>query len=190
MQLSVRCCMLPLRRIQAKMKRSVVLFLLLVASVAPAVMHAQVSAYGEFSASKMYGPTPDQAFLYGATTGLVIDGPRKGKLLLSADLQGRFLAGSSRKYNGVSIGPRVSFPLRHGRLTPYAEFLFGFARYSSPTQIASTDASIQINGGVAKAISSRLDIIADYSYAQYYGNGGEFNPKTFGVGLMYHFVKR
>lgn len=182
--------MLPSRRIPAKMKRSAVLLVLLAALAAPALLHAQVSAYGEFSATRMYGPSPDQAYLYGATTGVVVDGPQKGHVLLSADIQGRFVDGSGRSYNGVTVGPRFAIPMHHGRLTPFAEFMVGFARYKSPTQAASTDATIQVNGGVAKAVNARWDIVADYSYAQYYGLGGEFNPKTISLGLMYHFVKR
>lgn len=191
MQLSARYCMLPLRRIPRKMKRFVLLFLLLTAGALPAALHAQVSAYGEFSATRAYGPSADQnAYLYGVTTGVVIDGPRKGPVLLSADIQGRFVEGSGRNFNGVTVGPRVSFPMHHGRLTPFAEFMVGFARWKSPTQTASTDSTIQINGGVAKAVNARWDIVADYSYSQFYGYGGEYNPKTVSLGLVYHFVKR
>jgi opacity protein-like surface antigen len=44
--------------------------------------------------------------------------------------------------------------------------------------------------GVAKQVSSRWDISVDYSYSQYYALGGEYNPKTFSVGAVFHFVKR
>jgi opacity protein-like surface antigen len=71
----------------------------------------------------------------------------------------------------------------------------GFARYNNTIYTyqpmgATTDGQIQINGGVAKQVSPRWDVSVDYSYSQFYALGGEYNPKTFGVGLIYHFVKR
>jgi len=56
--------------------------------------------------------------------------------------------------------------------------------------VPTTDSQIQINGGLAKRVSPRWDISVDYSYSQYYALGGQYNPKTFSVGAIYHFVKR
>ena len=83
------CCMLSFGGF-VLMKRGWFVLLLVVGFAAPAVSHAQVSAYGEFTASKLLnGPQGD--FLYGATTGIIVDGPKVKRMLISADIQGRFV---------------------------------------------------------------------------------------------------
>jgi hypothetical protein len=93
--------------------------------------------------------------------------------------------------NGVTLGPRVSLPLqRFGGLSPFAEFLVGFARYNDGANNATTDETFQTNAGVTKRVSKRWDTVVDYSYAQYGANFGEFNPKNYSVGALFHFNKR
>jgi opacity protein-like surface antigen len=157
---------------------------------------AQVSVYGEFSVSDLHNLVSTD-YLYGGTAGLLYDGPTVFKhLLISADIQGRFVRKSptaslnAELYNGITVGPRFSVPLKHG-ISPYGEFLVGFARYDSGAVGGSTtDSTIQVNAGVAKKLTSRFDLVADYSYAQYYGLGGQYNPKTYSIGGIFHFTRR
>jgi opacity protein-like surface antigen len=132
--------------------------------------------------------------LYGFTGGLIVDGPTWHHMTISADIQTRTVRKSGESLTGAGAGPRFSFPLKHG-FTPYGEFLVGFARYNNSIYTyepmgSTTDGQIQVNGGVAKKVSPRWDISADYSYSQYYALGGEYNPKSFSVGAIFHFVKR
>ena len=175
--------------------------LLLLAGVAvPCESHAQSSAslYAEFSTSRFHNLIADN-YLSGGTVGIVFDAYKYKRLLIGGDVQGRFLAGSGESYNGISVGPRVGLPLHVFRLTPYGEFLVGFARFNGNAQTAiyngtggnqSTDGEIQLNVGVTKQLSSRWDAMVDYSYSQYYAYGGQYNPKTFSAGAVYHFANR
>jgi Outer membrane protein beta-barrel domain len=173
------------------MKRGWIVFLLLVGFAAPVVSHAQVSAYGEFSASRFFGPPTQQEYLYGVTAGVLIDGPLMAhKVLLSGDIQGRFLGKNGERSDGLTVGPRISFEIHKMKLSPFAEFLVGFARFNDGNNNSSTDGAIQMNGGVTRQLSPRWDAVVDYSYSQFYYNGGEFNPKTLSLGAVYHFVKR
>ena len=155
----------------------------------PVAAHAQ-DIYGQFSASQMtsLAGTND---LYGATTGVLLDGPTLfHHMVISADIQGRFVGKSGEKLDGITAGPRFTFSEAHG-ISPYGEFLVGFARYNNPAEgNPTTDSTIQINAGVAKRISSHWDLSLDYSYAQYYALGGEYNPKTYSFGTVFHFKKR
>jgi hypothetical protein len=177
------------------MKYGWVVLLLLVAGLMPGKAKAQAEVYGEFSASYLseVGITTRTDVLYGETVGLVIDGPTWHHTVISADIQGRFVRKSGIAMNGAAAGPRFTIPLKHG-WAPYGEFLFGFSRYNStfvPNQTgATTDAQLQVNGGVAKKVSPHWDVYADYSYSQYYAFGGALNPKSFGAGAIFHFVKR
>ncbi len=181
-----------------KFGRSMVLYLagMAIFGGAWSVAGAQVALYGEFSASDLHNLVSTD-YLYGGTAGLLYDGPTLFKhVLVSADIQGRFLRKSQTSplnaelYNGITIGPRFSVPLKHG-ISPYGEFMVGFARYNSGAVGGSTtDSTIEINAGVAKKLTPRLDLVADYSYAQYYGLGGEYNPKTYSIGGIFHFTKR
>lgn len=155
---------------------------------------AQVAFYGEFSESVM---TNEHTTFYlpGVTAGVLLDGPTVlHHLTISADLQGRFLNKSSARVNGVAGGPRFTLALKHG-WAPYGEFLVGFARYYNngfPQDVpgSTTDSLIQTNGGVARRISPHFDAVMDFSYEQYYAMGGEYNPKTASVGVIYHLNKR
>jgi len=160
----------------------------MVASLAsPRASQAQVSLYGDFSATYLHNLVSSST-LYGATTGILVDGPSIKRMLISADLQGRFVAGSGKSLNGLTVGPRFSFPTHN--FTPFAELLVGFARIDNGAGPKSTDSTFQINGGIAKRLTPRLDAVVDYSYAQYFYGGGQYNPKTFSIGAIYHFTKR
>jgi hypothetical protein len=171
------------------MKHGWAVLLLLVGVIAPGAAHAQASIYGEFSASELKNPSTTN-ILYGATTGLLYDGAKiHNRVIVAADIQGRFLHKSGENLNGITIGPRFEIPLAHG-FAPYGEFMIGFARYNDPNNSASSDATMQLNSGLAKQMSPHVDLVGEYSYAQYYGLGGAYNPKTFSVGIIYHLVKR
>jgi len=174
------------------MKYGWVVLLLLVAGLMPGKANAQAEVYGEFTATRISSAV-NTDMLYGAATGLVIDGPKWHRMQISADILGRFVGKSGLSLNGVGAGPRFTFPLKHG-WAPYGEFLFGFARFNNTIYTnqlgATTDGQLQVNGGLAKRVSPRWDIYADFSYSQYYALGGQYNPKSFGLGAMYHFVKR
>ncbi len=156
------------------------------------------SVYAEFNTSRFHNLVSD-TYLNGATAGLVFDVLKGRGMMLSGDLQGRFLAGAGRQYSSASIGPRVSVPVRPFHLVPYGEFLLGYARFSGNAQDASfntsagnqtTDSEIQLNAGVSKQVSPHFAAMVEYSYSQFYAYGGQFNPKTFSAGAVYHFAKR
>jgi hypothetical protein len=176
-----------------RMKYVWVLLLLAAGVVAPRAAQGQAELYGQFSVSDLANPSYTD-YLYGATTGILVDGPTLfHHVLLSADIQGRFVRKTNESLNGVTVGPRFSLPLKKHGLTPYGEFMVGFARFNSTYNFISgktTDAELQVNAGVAKRVSPRWDVSLDYSYAQYYADGGEYNPKTFSAGAIFHFVKR
>jgi len=163
--------------------------LLLTTLAMPRASHAQAAVYGEFSISDLHNAFTTN-LLYGATTGVLIDGPTFHHVVLSGDIQGRFVRKSGESLNGINIGPRFSIMMKHG-IVPYGEFMVGFARYNDPTnQGVTTDSTMQVNTGVGKRVSPRFDLVADYSYSQYYALDGEFNPKTFSIGTIFHFNKR
>jgi hypothetical protein len=171
------------------MKHVWVVLLLLAGVLAPRDAHAQAAFYGEFSLSDFTNLNSTN-YLPGATVGFLYDGTKiYGKVIVSADIQGRFVSKNGQSLNGITIGPRFTVPVRHG-FDPYGEFTVGFARYHDPTNAASTDATMQINAGLAKQVSSHFDGVVDYSYAQYFGLGGQYNPKTFSIGAIYHLTKR
>ena len=182
------------RRRNKAMKYSWVVLLLLVAGMAPRKANAQAEVYGQFSVSDLTNPVSTD-LLYGVTGGLIVDGPTWHHMVISADIQVRSVRKSGESLTGAGAGPRFSFPLKKHGLTPYGEFLVGFARYNNTIYTyqpmgATTDGQIQVNMGVAKKVSPRWDVSVDYSYSQYYALGGEYNPKTFSAGVIYHFVKR
>jgi hypothetical protein len=171
------------------MKHGWVVLLVLVGVMVPRAAQAQVAVYGEFSVSDFASPTGTN-YLPGVTAGLLYDSAKiYNRVTVAADLQGRFVRVKGQSLNGITIGPRFEVPLRHG-FSPYGEFLFGFARYDSDSTGASSDGTLQINAGLARQFSPHIDGVVEYSYAQYYGLSGEYNPKTFSIGAVYHLTKR
>jgi hypothetical protein len=171
------------------MRKLVCLLALIAGIVAPNMAHSQVSFYGDFSASKLtylYNTN----VLYGPTVGTFINVATLGPVKLAADLRGTFVGASGVRLDGIVVGPRIATSVKFLKLKPYAEFMVGFARYNNGlNQVASstTNAEIQINGGVDRPVAKLFDWrVFEYSYSQYYGLSGEYNPKTFSTGVVFH----
>ena len=159
----------------------------------PQALHAQASVYGEGSASELQGG-PGGDYLYGGTAGLLFDGPTiLKKLLISGDIEARYVGNAGERLVGVAIGPRISFAIDRLKLNPYGEFMVGFARYRPSTAAgvqSTTDSQWQANMGLSRRVAARLDVVADYSYSQYGTNDGQFNPKSYSAGVIVHLSKR
>lgn len=171
------------------MKKLVCLLVtLLAAFVAPEMAHSQVSFYGNFSASKLTYLSNTNV-LYGPTIGSFIDVKKLGPVNLGGDIRASFVGAGGIRLDGVVVGPRVSTSVKFLKLKPYAEFMVGFARYNNGLNTvasSSTDSEIQINGGVDRPVARLCDWrVFEYSYAQYYGLGGQYNPKTFSTGIVF-----
>ena len=149
----------------------------------------QVSVYADLSASKLTSPS-STSVLFGPTVGVSAVFAEPGRFHLAGDLRASFVGGGQR-LDGIGIGPKVSVTVkRFARYEPYAELLVGFARYNdgpgSPFK-TSTDGELQVNAGVDRAVRGNFDWrVFEFGYAQYYGLGGVFNPKTFSTGVVYH----
>jgi hypothetical protein len=168
-------------------------FMVLLLFVFHSRAQAQFSAYMAFTASDLHnGPSGDE--LYGGTAGALFDGSKLfHRVLLSGDVQVRDVNDGGERLAGLGIGPRVSLPLEKIGLAPYAEFLVGFARYRASTKPGAentTDDQWQTNAGVAKHMTPRFDLVAEYSYSHYGADIGEYSPKSFSIGTVFHFTKR
>jgi len=177
------------------MKHGWAVLLVLAAVMAPRASRAQASVYGEFSTSKLTNLLGTN-YYYGGTGGVLYDGTRIfHRVILAADVQARFVNENGHSLNGVAVGPRFEWPIHHN-YAPYAEFLVGFDRfvnndpYCTCNTTGTTDSAIQINGGIAKQVSSHFDVNAEFGYSQFYAFGGQFNPKTVSIGAIYHFKGR
>jgi hypothetical protein len=152
---------------------------------------AQVSAYVDFSASKLTGLGTNGSeatnVLYGPTIGLTAHVAGLKRLQFAADLRAGFY-GSGQKLDEIALGPKASLGVR--KFTVYTEFLVGFGRYNDGlghSASASTDAQIELNSGIDRRVTKRFDWrVFEYGYEQYYGLGGNYNPKTFSTGLVFH----
>ena len=164
--------------------------LLLLAGLALAPRaQAQAAIYGEFSGTVLTNLVGTN-YAFGGTTGVLVDVAALHHIVISGDVQGRFLHDSTENFDSVTIGPRLEIPLRGG-IVPYGEFMIGFARYNNNgLRVSTTDSTIQLNSGIAKRVSPHWDGVLEYSYSQYYALGGQFNPKTFSIGAIYHLSKR
>lgn len=162
-----------------------------VASAVPAV--SQVSAYAEFSASKLTGgiSTQTTSVLYGPTFGITAQLANKPRLKFYGDVRAG-LYGTSQRLDGVAVGPKIGYPIK--KFEAYAEALVGFARYNDGLgnkASATTDAQIQFNFGADRRVTERLDWrVFEFGYEQYYALGGVYNPKTFSTGVVVHLGKR
>lgn len=171
-----------------------VVLVVMAAAVMPRGAKAQAEFYGGFADAKMTNLATSYT-IPGFNVGLNIDGPKFAKRLqLAADIDGRFLNTSTAKLNSAGAGPRVTVNLGHG-WAPYGAFLIGFGRYyssgaHSDAAGSSTDSQLEYNVGVAKRVSPRFDVYGEFSYTNYFGNGGEYNPKVFSGGVIFHLVKR
>ncbi|SNT37860.1 hypothetical protein SAMN05421770_11013 [Granulicella rosea] len=148
---------------------------------------AQTSAYVDFTASK-FTNLVDTNYLYGPTFG--VSGHLVGtkRVALSYDVRGQIL-GTSQKYDSVAVGPRAQIHFKS--FVPYGEFLIGFARYNDGAGHSSTDSEIDANAGVERTIKGPVSWrIFEYGYKEYFGLGGQFNPKSFSTGVAYAIGKR
>jgi hypothetical protein len=164
------------------------MFLVGLALVKPA--SSQVAVYADFSASKLTGGLTSTTtnFLYGPTIGLTALVGTKKNINLSGDLRTGFYGNGSR-LSEISVGPKVGLDVK--RFEAYTEILVGFARYNDGAGNASTDAQTEVNFGLDMQGKGRLDWrVFEFGYEQYYGLGGEFNPKTFSTGVVVHLGKR
>ena len=152
--------------------------------------HGQVSVYADLSASKLTNLT-NTYVLVGPTVGVSFALLDALHLHLGGDLRGSFLGGAQRLDSFV-VGPKASFHYRG--FDPYAEFLVGFGRYNNGqgTRTSGTsDGLLEINAGFDRKVTEHFDFrIFEFGYAQYYALGGQFNPKTFSTGVVYHLGKR
>jgi hypothetical protein len=172
------------------MKKLIGLLVVLTAgSAAPRTAHCQISFYGDFSASKLTYLSNTNV-LYGPTVGSFIGVASARHINFSADIRGTFVGAGGVRLDGVVVGPRVATAIKFQKLKPYAEFMVGFARYDngqSAVASSSTDSEIQVNTGVDRPVARVIDWrVFEYSYAQYYGLGGQYNPKTFSTGIVFH----
>jgi len=152
--------------------------------------HAQVSAYADFTASKLTNLT-GTSVLYGPTIGLTANLVPLSRVKIGVDLRGSFLGGSQR-LDGLALGPIFTFSIKG--LKPYAEILVGYARYNDglgTSTSATTDGQLNFAGGIDKHITDHFDWrIVEYEYEQYYALGGQYNPKNFSTGVVYHFASK
>jgi hypothetical protein len=175
------------------MKYGWVVLLVLAGVMLPNAAQAQTSVYAEFTASNLQGG-PKGDYLYGGQAGVLIDGPTLfHQVLLQADIQGRFVTKNGEALNAVLVGPRFSVAPKKKyfyKLSPFAEFNVGFARYNDGSNNSSTDGLFSTQGGVTRPITSHLDAVLDYSYAFYGYNFGCYQPQSYSGGVLYHFTKR
>ena len=174
------------------MKKLMVAVLLLAGAVMmPLAAQGQAAVYGTFTVDKMQNLVSDNE-LYGATVGVFAEGPKVLKVLtLGGDVEGRFVHKSDFNYDTATIGAHVSVPFCWS-LRPYAGFNFGFGRIKNlqDQPQPTTDGLIEFKGGLSKKISGHFDVVGEFSDSQFYAFDGEYNPKAFNLGLVYHFDKR
>ncbi len=164
------------------------LLALSLAAACPA--QSQVSAYGEFTAAKLTNLVGTNV-LYGPTIGLTATLVPLSHIQIGVDLRGSFLGGSQR-LDGLALGPKFTFAFKG--MHPYAEILVGYARYNDGKGTASsatTDGQLAAVGGIDRHITQHIDWrIVEFEYQQYYALGGQYNPKNFSTGLVYHFAAK
>jgi hypothetical protein len=175
------------------MKYGWAVLLLLMGLALPHAAQGQASVYAEGTASDLNGGLGNN-FLYGGTIGLVYDGPTIFKrVVVSADIQARDVEQNGERLIGVTVGPRFAYQMKKWKLAPYGEFNVGFGRFRAANgqpSFNTTDNLWQAEMGVTKQLTPRFDVVADYDYSQYGANNGEYNPKTFSAGVVFHFEKR
>lgn len=159
---------------------------------------AQISVYADFSADRMTNlQTSKTAF--GTTFGVQGEVYRHGPARIYGDIQGFYYNGQGVEVNsdrlqlgGAEVGPKVGFVVR--RFEPYAGVLVGFARYNDGRgnrNSGTTDTQIDGIFGLDLRLTRRLDYrVFEFDYKRYSADGGEFNPKVFSTGVVFHIGKR
>jgi hypothetical protein len=154
---------------------------------------AQVGAYALFTGANLdttqtTGTPPSvtttniSTKLFGPTLGFYGDLPTP-VVKIGVDLRGELLNGSGKQhYNGVG-GPRIAVDLPVIKLTPYAEFLFGFGSYKTTTPNATSHIDYEYVVGVDRKLFALLDWrIVEFSYCNYYN--GAVPTKALSTGLV------
>ena len=162
-------------------------FMLGVAVARPA--SAQISVYADFSASKLTGgiTTTTTTVLYGPTIGLTAQLASKKRMRVYGDVRTGYYSNGVH-FTEAAIGPKLGLEMK--KFEAYGEVLVGFGRYDNGGA-NSTDAQTEANFGLDLKGSGMLDWrVFEFGYQQYYGMGGEFNPKTFSTGVVVHLGKR
>jgi hypothetical protein len=156
---------------------------------------AQMAVYAELSGSRLRN-LQTTSYLVGPTIGFDDTLFFKRHFGLGFDVRGSFY-GDGERLQQISAGPTIN--RRFHRVIPYAELLAGVARYNDgdlnpvpyglggPYQSASSGEA-QFVAGVDYVLGGRVDLrVFEYTYEQFYGLGGQYNPKTFSTGLHLRF---
>ncbi len=172
------------------MKFRCVVLLVMAMVMLPHAAMAQVAIYGEGGASELRGG-PQGDFLYGGQAGVLLDLPKAiHHVLLSADIQGRFVQKNGESLQAITIGPRLSLKPHILKLSPFAQFDVGFGKYNDGVNNPAVDTLYGGQAGFTRRISSRFDAVIDYSYELYGYNFGAYEPQSYNAGVIYHFSKR
>ena len=189
------CCREEKSRGVSSMHRSLLWLLVLVLGVAaPLAAHAQsTSVYLAFDATRINtdGQTNSRT-LFGPVGGLVFNLHSGHKYDLGVDMRGFFtqeIGDGSAIFGGVLAGPKVTTHIK--RTKPYGEFLIGFGRYkngSSTFPINTTDMDVALNAGLDFELKKHFDWrVVEYSWQKYLGLSGEFNPRGYSTGIVFHY---
>jgi outer membrane protein with beta-barrel domain len=159
----------------------------------PTAVHAQTSVYLDYGATMMN--TDQQTIprqLFGPIGGLEVNLRSTHHVDLGADFRGSYLQESGANAASMTafvLGPRLA--THYKRVKPYGEFMMGFARYNNNNPAipnATTDSEVELNAGVDYAIKKHFDWrVFEYSWAKYLADSGEFNPRTYSTGVVFHF---
>jgi hypothetical protein len=156
--------------------------------------HAQIAAYGNFTAGTLgritfdsNAPRPGSVYtyswLYGPTAGVYAEAPLP-HFAFGLDIRGNYLSGDRLHHWSALGGPRIEFRPDSG-FKPYAEMLFGFGHYSDSVYSTSNrqdDYSAVF--GVDKKIFSIVDWrIAEFTLNSYFGNRSPVS-KQFSTGIV------
>jgi hypothetical protein len=170
---------------------------LLLLTLAP-TSHAQIAAYGNFTAGSLGRITFDTnntrpanvytySWLYGPTAGLYAEFPfQSHAIAFGVDIRGTYLSGDRLHHWSAVGGPRIEFKPDSG-FNPYAEALFGFGHYSdSIHSTSSKNDDYSVVFGVDKKILPLIDWrIAEFTFNSYFGNRDPAS-KQFSTGVVIH----
>jgi hypothetical protein len=168
---------------------------LLFLAFAPA-SHAQIGAYGEFTAGtsgritfSTAGPRPGNVYnvswLYGGTGGFYAEMPFPN-FALGIDLRGTYISGDKLNHWNALGGPRLE--LRPEGFKPYGEVLFGIGGYHDDLYSTSTRTTeYALIAGVDKTIFHKhIDWrIAEFSFNSYFDNRNA-GSKQLSTGIVFH----
>jgi hypothetical protein len=162
---------------------------LMVVALAPSMAQAQLGSaavYGEYTATHLQN-APLADYIYGATTGLLLSRPELSHhMVLSVDIQGRFVNSNGETLHSVTFGPRLAIRAPKFKLNPFIEFNGGFGQYSDASVKNSADNLFGGEFGVTRPIASRLSLVVDYSYMHYAYRYSLYAPQSYSAGLVFY----